>query len=103
MNLTQIMAKELSIVLEETTNNVSNRLIMESLFKNGKVTIEEAHFLNKLAGEIIQESAGDFIPDTINVNGRRTSTRMIQESTVSRNVQLTESENIVNNLINTLL
>jgi len=67
MELKQIMSQEVAAVLEEATGIVTNRLVMESLLKNGKVTIEEAKFLNKLASEVITEAAEDFIPDSIEI------------------------------------
>ena len=65
MDLKKIMVSEVASVLEETTNFVTNRLVMESLLKNGKVTLEEATFFNSLAKEVITEAAEEFIPDTI--------------------------------------
>jgi len=116
MELKQIMSQEVAAVLEEATGIVTNRLVMESLLKNGKVTIEEATFLNKLASEVITEAAEDFIPDSIEVPDASVeeSTQNIEESTQNieestQNIEaepaqeeLTESEAIVNNLINKL-
>ena len=65
MVLKEIMVNEVASVIEETTNFVTNRLVMESLLKNGKVTLEEASFFNTLAKEVITEAAEDFIPDTV--------------------------------------
>ena len=135
MELKQIMSKEVAGVLEEATGIVTNRLVMESLLKNGKVTIEEATFLNKLASEVITEAAEDFIPDSIEVPDAPAADQVVEESTqttdkvaadqvveestqttdqvedqaadkvedqVADKVELTESEAIVNNLINKL-
>jgi len=130
MELKQIMSKEVAGVLEEATGIVTNRLVMESLLKNGKVTIEEATFLNKLASEVITEAAEDFIPDSIEVpdapvveestqvaapvveeattTAQETGTadpvveEATQAATTTDKVELTESEAIVNNLINKL-
>ncbi|RLD42217.1 MAG: hypothetical protein DRI86_12065 [Bacteroidetes bacterium] len=65
MDLKNIMVNEVASVIEETTNFVTNRLVMESLLKNGKVTLEEANFFNSLAKEVITEAAEDFIPETV--------------------------------------
>ena len=65
MVLKEIMVNEVASVIEETTNFVTNRLVMESLLKNGKVTLEEANFFNSLAKEVITEAAEDFIPETV--------------------------------------
>ena len=65
MVLKEIMVNEVASVIEETTNFVTNRLVMESLLKNGKVTLEEANFFNTLAKEVITEAAEDFIPETV--------------------------------------
>ena len=131
MELKTIMAKEVSSVLEEATGIVTNRLVMENLLKNGKVTIEEATFLNKIAAEVITEAAEDFIPDSIEVpdapveestqaapveestqvaaKEESTQAAPVEESTQvaakeesTPTVELTESEAIVNNLINKL-
>jgi len=144
MELKTIMSQEVASVLEEATGIVTNRLVMESLLKNGKVTIEEATFLNKLASEVITEAAEDFIPDSIEVpdvveestkaepaqeqaptieEGAQEqaptieesaqvveeSTSVVEESTPvveaaepTQKEELTESEAIVNNLINKL-
>ncbi len=135
MDLNQIMAQETASVLQEATGIVTNRLVMESLLKNGKVTIEEATFLNKIASEVIQESAEDFIPDTITVEEAAVAAQPVEEAVAAKPVEeavaakpveeaetkvveeaetkvveeaagtqeeLTESEAIVNNLINKL-
>ena len=118
MELKTIMSQEVAAVLEEATGIVTNRLVMESLLKNGKVTIEEATFLNKLASEVITESAEDFIPDTIEVPDAQpvmeesaqeqapTIEEATQEAQEAQEAQaqetITESEAIVNNLINKL-
>jgi len=65
MVLKEKMVSEVASVIEETSNFVTNRLVMESLLKNGKVTLEEATFFNELAKEVITEAAEDFIPETI--------------------------------------
>jgi hypothetical protein len=133
MELKQIMSQEVAAVLEEATGIVTNRLVMESLLKNGKVTIEEATFLNKLASEVITEAAEDFIPDSIEVpdapvqetveesvqaepaqeqaptieESTQPTEEVVEESTQPTEAEpakeeLTESEAIVNNLINKL-
>jgi len=124
MNLNQMMAKDVKVVLEEATGIVTNRLIMESLLSNNKITIEEAQLLNKLASEVITEAAEDFIPEAIKVSAA-TKKAMAGNSTSAHNMDaknaendtldkrepsdwkpaddyITESEAIVNNLINKL-
>jgi len=82
MDLNQIMAMEVRKVLDEATDLTTNRLIIESLLKNGKVTIEEATFLNKLATEVIEEAAEEFIPDTIEVEeATKEAAPVVEEAT----------------------
>jgi len=44
-------------------DNIVNRLILESLLKNGSVNIEEAKFFKDYAERILHESSHLFIPD----------------------------------------
>ena len=128
MDLKNIMVNEVASVIEETTNFVTNRLVMESLLKNGKVTLEEASFFNNLAKEVITEAAEDFIPDTVSFEEAEVQidnsaaeleeaakleeakaleeaatalkAKELEEATVTNEpVELTESELIVNRLI----
>jgi len=41
---------------------ITNQLILESLIKNGKVTIEEAQFFNKAVFEVLYESSHIMVP-----------------------------------------
>jgi hypothetical protein len=100
MGLKEIMVSEVSNVLEETTNFVTNRLVMESLLRNGKVTIEEANFFHSLSKDVITEAAEDFIPDTVTT---RYAGEIQESARFSRPQELTESEVIVNKLINKMV
>jgi len=112
MSLNKLMSQDVAAVLEESTAYVTNRLIMESLQKTGNVSIQEAQFMEKLATEVIMEAAEDFIPEAIEVPDE-VAQAQIQESAQYAQAQesaqpaqaqeLTESEAIVNNLINKML
>jgi len=66
LNITEEMAPVVAHI-EETLANVHDRvlqkLINESLVKNGRITIEEAQFFNELTKKIITESSDLFIPE----------------------------------------
>ena len=66
LNITEEMAPVVAHI-EETLasihDQVLQKLINESLVKNGRITIEEAQFFNELTKKIITESSDLFIPE----------------------------------------
>lgn len=58
--------RDLIGALQEATAYTTDRLILGTLVKNGKVTIEEAKFFNELTQRVIAEAAEDFVPEDIN-------------------------------------
>ena len=65
--MTEYFAQTLASVLEETSTNMGNAMILNHLSKNGAVTLEEAEFYHNLCTDVITEAAEDFIPDEIDV------------------------------------
>lgn len=61
------MQNEMIAYVEETLANahdtIIQKMIVESLLKNGKVTIEEAKFFSDVSKKIITESSDLFIPE----------------------------------------
>ena len=65
--MNEYFAKSLAEVLEETSTNMGNAMVLGHLEKNGSVSIEEASFYHNLCADVITEAAEDFIPDTVEV------------------------------------
>jgi len=65
MTVKQLLVADLSYTLEETANAMADRMILETLAKNGKLSIEEAEFFNTLVHRVITEAAEDFVPDQV--------------------------------------
>lgn len=65
--MNEYFAQTLASVLEETSTNMGNAMILGHLSKNGSVTLEEAEFYHNLCADVITEAAEDFIPDELNV------------------------------------
>jgi len=65
--MNEYFAQSLAQVLEETSTNMGNAMILDHLSKKGSVTLEEAEFYHNLCTDVITESAEDFIPDTLEV------------------------------------
>lgn len=65
--MNEYFAQTLAGVLEETSTNMGNAMVLDHLAKNGTVSIEEAEFYHNLCTDVITEAAEDFIPDTIDV------------------------------------
>ena len=65
--MTEYFAQTLASVLEETSTNMGNAMVLNHLSKNGAVTLEEAEFYHNLCTDVITEAAEDFIPDEIDV------------------------------------
>ena len=92
------VARGTAAIIEETSAYIANRLAMETLAKDGKVTLQEAAFFNQLAKEVLTEAAESFIPDEVQVNDAPATT-----TGTTKRTSLTESEEIVNKLINKLV
>ena len=65
--MNEYFAQTLAQVLEETSTNMGNAMILDHLAKKGTVSIEEAEFYHNLCADVITEAAEDFIPDTLDV------------------------------------
>ena len=65
--MNEYFAQTLAGVLEETSTNMGNSMVLGHLSKNGTVTLEEAEFYHNLCADVITEAAEDFIPDELNV------------------------------------
>ena len=65
--MNEYFAQTLASVLEETSTNMGNAMILEHLSTKGTVTLEEAEFYHTLCTDVITEAAEDFIPDTLDV------------------------------------
>ncbi len=65
MTVKEILVQDLGFVLEETGNRMIDKMVLESLAKNGSVSLEEAEFYNSLVRKVITESAEDFVPDNL--------------------------------------
>ena len=63
----EYFAKTLTQVLEETSTNMGNAMVLDHLASKGSVTLEEAEFYHNIVTEVITEAAEDFIPDSIEV------------------------------------
>ncbi len=65
MTVKEILVQDLGVVLEETGNLMVDKMVLESLAKNGSITLEEAEFFNTLVRRVIQEAAEEFVPDSL--------------------------------------
>jgi len=65
--MNEYFAQTLAGVLEETSTNMGNAMVLNHLSKHGTVTLEEAEFYHGLCTDVITEAAEDFIPDEIEV------------------------------------
>ena len=65
MTVKEVLVKDLGLVLEETGNLMVDKMVLESLAKNGNVSLEEAEFYNTLVRRVLQESAEEFVPDSL--------------------------------------
>jgi hypothetical protein len=61
-NFDQILKTHINENIGKAHDYITNQLILESLIKNGKVTIEEAQFFNKTAFEVLFESSHLLVP-----------------------------------------
>ena len=65
--MNEYFAQTLAQVLEETSTNMGNAMVLNHLSKKGSVTFEEAEFFHNLCTDVITEAAEDFIPETLEV------------------------------------
>jgi hypothetical protein len=65
MTTKELFVADLKATLEETSNAMADRIILESLAKHGSVTLEEAEFYDKLVRKIITEAAEEFVPEKL--------------------------------------
>ncbi len=66
MTVKEILVQDLGLVLEETGNLMVDKMVLESLAKNGSVSLEEAEFYNTLVRRVVTEAAEEFVPDELN-------------------------------------
>jgi len=67
MTVKELFVADLKATLEETSNVMADRIILESLAKHGSVSLEEAEFYDKLVRKIITEAAEEFVPEKLEV------------------------------------
>jgi len=67
MTVKELFVADLQATLEETANLMADRVILEALATNGKLTVEEAEFYDTLVRRVVTEAAEEFIPDSLNV------------------------------------
>ncbi len=65
MTVKEILVQDLGRVLEETGNLMVDKMVLESLAKNGSVSLEEAEFYNTLVRRVVTEAAEEFVPDSL--------------------------------------
>ncbi len=65
MTTKEILVQDLGLVLEETGNLMVDKMVLESLAKNGSVSLEEAEFYNTLVRRVVTEAAEEFVPDSL--------------------------------------
>jgi len=98
------VARGAATIVEETSAVIADRLTLDTLGREGKVTLQEAAFFKQLAKEVLTESIDQIIPDEVNVPEAK---QEITESTTiakeTKTTSLTESEAIVNTLIQKLV
>ena len=72
---------------------ILNKLILESLLKNGSVSIEEAEFFNRLTGQVFNKIASEMITENDvnqyfgNVKINTKTTKNIEETTFAAKEQ----------------
>ena len=67
MTLKETLVADLKATLEETSNIMADRVILESLAKNGSVSLDEAEFYDALVRRVVTEAAEEFVPETLNM------------------------------------
>jgi len=82
MTVKEILVQDLGAVLEETGNLMVDKMVLESLAKNGSVSLEEAEFFNALVRRVVTEAAEEFVPDELSTAGGETMTLTGEDGTV---------------------
>jgi hypothetical protein len=65
MTVKELLVADLQATLEETANLMADRIILESLAKHGKITLEEAEFYDSLVRRVVTEAAEEFVPEEL--------------------------------------
>ncbi len=65
MTVKDVLVQDLSVTLEETGNLMVDKMVLESLAKNGSIALDEAEFYNTLVRRVITEAAEEFIPESL--------------------------------------
>jgi len=73
-----------------------SRLIVESLAKNGKVTLEEAQFYNRFTADVLTKIAETTIEEMGVVT---TATQATQNETKNKSIEESETSSIVKKLL----
>jgi hypothetical protein len=73
-------AMTLANVLEETSKNMSNRLLQEHIDMVGQATADDKAFFESVCHQVITEAADDFIPDTVNVPEASQGVKLFDEA-----------------------
>lgn len=125
----QVMVNNIQQVMHESINYLTDRMALNALATKGNVTLQEADLYNKMAAKVITEMADEMVPDSVPavpepmkltgedgtiysfdpascsltpIEGNSAMMDNVQESTANSKKSLTESEQIVNDLIKTL-
>jgi len=69
MTIKEVLVADLQNTLEETANYVTDKIVLESLAKNGSISLEEAEFHNTMVHRVITEAAEEFVPDELITEG----------------------------------
>ncbi len=91
MTVKEILVQDLGLVLEETGNIMVDKMVLESLAKNGNVSLEEAEFYNTLVRRVVEEAAEEFVPDSL------PEPEMVEPADESENMVLTGEDGTVYN------
>jgi len=67
MTIKELFVADLQATLEETASIMADRVILESLAKNGNISLEEAEFYDKLVRRVITEAAEEFVPEKLEI------------------------------------
>ena len=88
MTIKDLFVADLQATLEETANIMADRVILESLAKNGKITLEEAEFYDGLVRRVVTEAAEEFVPEKLELP-------LIQEGMEGEPMKLTGEDGTV--------
>ena len=65
MTVKEVLIADLQNTLEEAGNLMVDKMVLESLAKNGSISLDEAEFYNTLVKRVITEAAEEFVPDSL--------------------------------------